>query len=108
MNNRSNKNTKKNSTESEIRKKESSIDQMELPLLAHTVAYGCKHIFVCITSLSTSAYCVGIDKEKEIVESACTEIVFCISFLQFCVSNGFGEIYENPLIKLCFCSAFCF
>ena len=53
-------------------------------------------------------HCVGIDKEKEIAESACTEVVFFIPFLQFCVSNGFGAIFQKALIKLCFCDAFCF
>ncbi len=41
-------------------------------------------------------------------EYLCTKTIFIVLFLQFCVSNGFGVIIKNILIKLCFCSAFCF
>lgn len=53
-------------------------------------------------------YCVGIDKEKEIAESACTKAVFYISFLQFYILPSLSFTSRKALQKLCFCGAFCF
>lgn len=47
-------------------------------------------------------YCVGIDKEKEIAESACTEVVFFVLFLQFFMSNVFRGDFRKPIDKTVF------